>query len=58
MTSLTEPAASAAGTFVDLKSLIEGRAFGRLSVFVTAWASLTMFVEGFEMQLVGYAAPA
>ncbi|HTH98077.1 MAG TPA: MFS transporter [Stellaceae bacterium] len=32
--------------------------FARLSLIVTAWASLTMFVEGFEMQLVGYAAPA
>jgi AAHS family 4-hydroxybenzoate transporter-like MFS transporter len=30
----------------------------RLSTIATAWASLTMFVEGFEMQLVGYAAPS
>ncbi len=33
-------------------------AFVRRSLVVTAWVSLTMFVEGFELQMVGYAAPA
>lgn len=32
--------------------------FARVSLIVTAWVSLTMFVEGFELQMVGYAAPA
>jgi MFS transporter, AAHS family, 4-hydroxybenzoate transporter len=42
----------------DLDTDFASPGFARLSLIVTAWASLTMFAEGFEMQLVGYAAPS
>ncbi|MDB5363267.1 MAG: hypothetical protein JWO51_4564 [Rhodospirillales bacterium] len=43
---------------IDLGDLIESQRLGRFAMILMAWASMTMFIEGFEMQLVGYAAPA
>jgi AAHS family 4-hydroxybenzoate transporter-like MFS transporter len=42
----------------ELSTIIEGQRRGRFAIGLMIWASLTMFVEGFEMQMVGYAAPA
>ena len=59
MTAVSElPTASSENESAGVTPFLDARAFNRLSIIVTAWASLTMFVEGFEMQLVGYAAPA
>jgi MFS transporter, AAHS family, 4-hydroxybenzoate transporter len=43
---------------IELSELIEGQRFGRFAFLLMVWCSVTMFVEGFEMQMVGYAAPA
>jgi AAHS family 4-hydroxybenzoate transporter-like MFS transporter len=42
---------------VGLADLIENQALNRFGIVLMIWASLAMFIEGFEMQLVGYAAP-
>lgn len=42
---------------IELGALIESPSARRFSILVMALASITMFLEGFEMQLVGYAAP-
>jgi AAHS family 4-hydroxybenzoate transporter-like MFS transporter len=47
----------AAATY-ELSAIVEGQRLSRFALGVMIWASLTMFVEGFEMQMVGYAAPA
>ncbi len=62
--SASIPAASAAvapvraePSRVDLGEVIEHQAFGRFALVLLVLTSLTMFLEGFEMQLVGYTAP-
>ena len=52
------PAGTSGRPQIDLGDLIESQRFGRFAAILMAWASITMFIEGFEMQLVGYAAPA
>ena len=47
----------ASGPQVELGELIEHQVFGRFAFTLMVFASITMFLEGFEMQLVGYAAP-
>ncbi len=44
-------------TQIDLAALIERRGMSRFSIWVMVWASVSMFIEGFEMQIPGYAAP-
>lgn len=43
---------------VDVLEVIEGQAAGGFQVRLMLWISLVMFVEGYDMQVVGYAAPA
>jgi MFS transporter, AAHS family, 4-hydroxybenzoate transporter len=50
-------AQTSSGAQVELGELIETQKFGRFAVVLMTFASITMFLEGFEMQLVGYAAP-
>lgn len=44
-------------TQIDLGEIIEHQTFGRFAQLLLVVTSLTMFLEGFEMQLVGYTAP-
>src|SRR3984893_1904769 len=43
---------------IDVASLIENRKVGWFQVGVVAWACAIMFVEGYDMQVLPYAAPA
>ncbi len=42
---------------IELGEVIEHQVFGRFALLLLVLTSLTMFLEGFEMQLVGYTAP-
>jgi len=42
----------------DLGALIEGQGFGRFQASLMFWICAFMFIEGYDMQVVGYAAPA
>lgn len=46
------------GRQVELGTLIEGQRFSGFAIMLVVWSSIAMFVEGFEMQMIGYAAPA
>lgn len=46
------------GPQLELDELIEAQPISSFAIMLMVWASITMFVEGFEMQVVGYAAPA
>src|SRR5438046_2127509 len=43
---------------IDVGSLIEGQGFGRFQAGLMCWICAFMFIEGYDMQVVGYAAPA
>jgi len=43
---------------IDLGTLIEGQGFGRFQASLMFWICAFMFIEGYDMQVVGYAAPA
>ena len=43
---------------IDVGTLIEGQKFGRFQVGLMFWICTFMFIEGYDMQVVGYAAPA
>jgi AAHS family 4-hydroxybenzoate transporter-like MFS transporter len=43
---------------IDVASVIENRKVGWFQVGVVAWACAIMFVEGYDMQVLPYAAPA
>ena len=43
---------------IDVGALIEGQRFGRLQAGLMFWICTFMFIEGYDMQVVGYAAPA
>jgi len=43
---------------IDVGALIEGQAFGRFQAGLMFWICAFMFIEGYDMQVVGYAAPA
>src|SRR5580704_6904127 len=43
---------------IDVASLIENRKVGWFQVGVIAWACAIMFVEGYDMQVLPFAAPA
>jgi MFS transporter, AAHS family, 4-hydroxybenzoate transporter len=38
--------------------LIEGQRFGRFQIGLIFWICAFMLIEGYDMQVVGYAAPA
>jgi AAHS family 4-hydroxybenzoate transporter-like MFS transporter len=42
----------------DVGTLIEGQVFGRFQAGLMFWICAFMFIEGYDMQVVGYAAPA
>jgi len=43
---------------VDVGALIEGQKFGRFQTGLMFWICVFMLIEGYDMQVVGYAAPA
>jgi len=43
---------------VDVGALIEGQRFGRFQAGLMFWICTFMLIEGYDMQVVGYAAPA
>src|SRR5882724_11745813 len=43
---------------IDVGALIEGQRFGRFQTGLMFWICTFMFIEGYDMQVVGYAAPA
>ena len=43
---------------IDVGDLIEGQRFGRFQVGLMFWICTFMLIEGYDMQVVGYAAPA
>lgn len=43
---------------IDVGTLIEGQSFGRFQAGLMFWICAFMMVEGYDMQVVGYAAPA
>jgi AAHS family 4-hydroxybenzoate transporter-like MFS transporter len=43
---------------IDVGTLIEGQGFGRFQAGLMFWICAFMFIEGYDMQVVGYAAPA
>ena len=43
---------------IDVGALIEGQKFGRFQAGLMFWICTFMFIEGYDMQVVGYAAPA
>src|SRR6516164_8739022 len=43
---------------VDVGALIEGQRFGRFQTGLMFWICIFMLIEGYDMQVVGYAAPA
>src|SRR5947207_10169997 len=43
---------------IDVGGLIEGQRFGRFQTSLMFWICAFMFIEGYDMQVVGYAAPA
>jgi AAHS family 4-hydroxybenzoate transporter-like MFS transporter len=43
---------------IDVGTLIEGQKFGRFQASLMFWICAFMFIEGYDMQVVGYAAPA
>ena len=43
---------------IDVGALIEGQRFGRFQAGLMFWICTFMFIEGYDMQVVGYAAPA
>src|SRR5260221_6552148 len=43
---------------IDVGTLIEGQKFGRFQASLMFWICTFMFIEGYDMQVVGYAAPA
>ncbi|MGA2055214.1 MAG: MFS transporter [Bradyrhizobium sp.] len=43
---------------IDVGDLIEGQRFGRFQAGLMVWICTFMLIEGYDMQVVGYAAPA
>ncbi len=43
---------------IDLKSLIENRKFSWFRFSIMVWSCVVMAIEGYDMQLAGFAAPA
>lgn len=43
---------------IDVGTLMEGQGFGRFQASLMLWICAFMFIEGYDMQVVGYAAPA
>ena len=43
---------------IDVGALIEGQRFGRFQIGLMFWICTFMLIEGYDMQVVGYAAPA
>src|ERR1700756_2332898 len=43
---------------IDVGALIEGQKFGRFQAGLMFWICAFMFIEGYDMQVLGYAAPA
>ena len=43
---------------IDVADLIENRKISALQFVVIAWACAIMFIEGYDMQVVPFAAPA
>lgn len=43
---------------IDVGALIEGQRFGRFQTGLMVWICAFMLIEGYDMQVVGYAAPA
>jgi len=43
---------------IDVGTLIEGQTFGRFQTGLMFWICTFMLIEGYDMQVVGYAAPA
>jgi AAHS family 4-hydroxybenzoate transporter-like MFS transporter len=43
---------------VEIGTLIEGQKFGRFQAGLMFWICAFMFIEGYDMQVLGYAAPA
>jgi AAHS family 4-hydroxybenzoate transporter-like MFS transporter len=43
---------------IDVGALIEGQKFGRFQTSLMFWICVFMLIEGYDMQVVGYAAPA
>jgi MFS transporter, AAHS family, 4-hydroxybenzoate transporter len=43
---------------VDVAALIENRGLGRFQIVVLIWACVIMALEGYDMQVLAYAAPA
>lgn len=43
---------------MDVAGLIEGQKFGRFQAGLMIWICAFMFIEGYDMQVLGYAAPA
>jgi AAHS family 4-hydroxybenzoate transporter-like MFS transporter len=43
---------------IDVGALIEGQRFGRFQTGLMFWICTFMLIEGYDMQVVGYAAPA
>ena len=43
---------------IDVGTLIEGQRFGRFQIGLMFWICTFMLIEGYDMQVVGYAAPA
>src|ERR1700744_3113620 len=43
---------------IDVGALIEGQTLGRFQIGLMAWICTFMLIEGYDMQVVGYAAPA
>jgi MFS transporter, AAHS family, 4-hydroxybenzoate transporter len=46
------------GQTIDVANLIESRKIGVFQFIVIAWACAIMFIEGYDMQVVPFAAPA
>jgi MFS transporter, AAHS family, 4-hydroxybenzoate transporter len=46
------------GERIDVANLIEDRKVGSFQLVVIAWACAIMFIEGYDMQVVPFAAPA
>ena len=43
---------------IDVETLIEDQRFGRFQASLMFWICAFMFIEGYDMQVLGYAAPA
>ena len=54
----TESHMGAASQAIDVAELIENRKMSRFQLVVIAWACVIMFIEGYDMQVVPFAAPA